>query len=158
MRDKQYLFPDTKYSDWFPLPEDRNTVINEIVENKRFQIRTDKKIDSTNNIRWLLKLGGFSWFTFTTESISAPKCNGGYNSFTEYEGFFHRAGVLTFLKTSTQLQVWFDDVLEVTWVFKDNSGTQKCFMRRTLKGLKFKANQANLADKVSTHYRYEIGK
>ena len=149
-------FPDTRYSEWQALPEDRNTMINEIVENKRFQIRTDKKIDSTNDIRWML--GGSGWFTFTTGSIGAAKCNGGYNSFTEYEGFFHRAGVLTFLKTSTQLQVWFDDVLEVTWVYVDNSETIKCNMRRPLTGLKFKANQEHLADKVSTHYRYEVGK
>ena len=157
MSDIQYLFPDTKYSEWFPLPEDRDTLIGGILENKRFQIRTDKKIDSTNNIRWLLKLGGLTWFTFERERINAENCKNGYRSFTGDEGFFERAGNLTFLKTTTQLQVWFDDVLEVTWVYVNKDSDKKCAMRNKLNGLKFRANLGDKADKVSTHYRYEIG-
>ena len=70
-------------------------------------------------------------------------------------GFFLRAGVFTFLKTSTQLQVWFDDVLEFTWVYEDNDETSKCFMRRTMTGLTFKG--AVREDKVSTYYKYQTG-
>ena len=146
-------FPDTQYSKWYLLPEDRDTLIEEIVENKRFQVRTDKKIDTTNDIRWLL--GGNVWLTFSAGLINAAKCNGGYHSFTGNEGFFQKPGVLTFLKTSTQLQVWFDDILEVTWVYQDNSDTSLCAMRILIRGLKFRAPRAE--DTVSSHYRYETG-
>ena len=97
------------------------------------------------------------WLTFSTGSINAAKCNGGYQSFTGNEGFFQKPGVLTFLKTSTQLKVWFDDILEVTWVYQDNSDTLTCAMRKSMKGLKFRGNAARLPDMVSSHYRYETG-
>ena len=84
-----------------------------------------------------------------------PKCNGGY-TLKGTEGFLQRAGVLTFLKTTTQLQVWFDDVLEVTWVYEDSSD-YKCAMKNQMTGLRFKANADHMVDKVSTHYRYELG-
>ena len=72
-------------------------------------------------------------------------------------GFFLRPGVLTFLKTSTQLQIWFNDVLEVTWIYADN-GDQICVMRNAMVGLKFMAvYQGTHKDKVSKEYRYEIG-
>ena len=152
------LFSGTQYSDWIPLPADRNTVVNEIVEGKKFQTRTDKKMDGNNDIRWIIQ--GASWLTFTTGSINAAKCNGGY-AFTDTDrasiGFFLRAGVFTFLKTSTQLQIWFDDILEVTWVYEDSDANTKCYMRRTMKGLKFMTNSENYIDDVSTHYRYETG-
>ena len=69
------------------------------------------------------------------------------------KGFLLRSGVMTFLKTSTQLQIWFDDVLEVTWVYEDKDAP--CRMRGLMTGLSFRAN--NVEYKVSTHYRYEIG-
>ena len=100
---------------------------------------------------------GVGWFTFSTRQILAANCKSGY-SFTATEkqskGFFLRAGVLTFLKTSTQLQVWFDDVLEVTWVYEDNDADKTCYMRRPMTGLKFK-NMRNEEDTVSIKYRYE---
>ena len=127
------------------------------MEGKKFQIKTDKKIDVSNDIRWIIQ--GASWLTFTTGSINAAKCNGGY-AFTDTDrasmGFFLRAGIFTFLKTSTQLQIWFDDVLEVTWVYEDNDASNRCYMRGTMTGLKFMANSDNYIDDVSTHYRYEI--
>ena len=138
---------------WLPVPDDRSTWVTEIVEGKRFQIKTDKKIDQNNDIKWTIKVGRTDqWFGFTTEYIRSKSCNGGYQSFNGKEGFFHRAGILTFLKTSTQLQVWFDDVLEVSWVYQNS----RCAMRHKLKGLQFKSND-NEKDTVSTHYRYEPG-
>ena len=69
------------------------------------------------------------------------------------EGFLQRAGVLTFLKSTTQLQVWFDDVLEVTWVYVGDT----CDMRNEMAGLRFHGQVSQNNDKVSTHYRYQIG-
>ena len=66
-----------------------------------------------------------------------------------------RAGVLTFLKTSTQLQIWFDDVLEFTWVYEDNDADNTCVMRKPMTGLKFRG--PSILDTVSTHYRYQGG-
>ena len=94
---------------------DKNTQVTEIVEGKKFQIKIGDKIQSSpdKDIRWTLNLNGLGWFTFTTGTIGAPKCNVGYK-LKGTEGFLQKAGVLTFLKTTTQLQVWFDDTLEVT--------------------------------------------
>ena len=113
---------------------------------------TDKKINSGNDIRWSLK--GPGWFTFLAASINAAQCNSG-KKLQGTEGFLQQPGTLTFLKSTTQLQVWFDDVLEVTWVYEDNAGGS-CFMRRQMTGLKFQTPQPKY-DKVSTHYRYELG-
>ena len=127
------------------------------MEGKKFQIRTDKKIDASNDIRWTLE--GASWFTFTTGSLHAYKCGGAGKSFSDADratkGFFLGAGDLTFLKTSTQLQIWFDDVLEVTWVYEDID-VVPCGMRKTMTGLQFKST--HIEDKVSIYCRYEIGK
>ena len=142
----------TQYSEWIPVPENKNTYVYELVEGKKFQMQTDKEIDAVSNIRWMMK--GPGWFTFITGSIAAYKCS---YTLQGTEGFLKRAGVLTFLKTSTQLQVWFDDVLEVTWVYEDNSDGSKCAMRNTMTGLRFHGAQTTMIDKVSTHYRYEIG-
>ena len=138
-----------------PVPVDKSTTIYEIKEGKKFQIRTDKKIDSNNDIRW--NLLGASWFIFATGSLSSRFCTGRVFSATDQAsmGFFQRAGIITVLKTSTQLQIWFDDVLEVTWIYEDRDGDSICYMRSTMTGLKF--TLANREDKVSTHYRYAIG-
>ena len=144
-----------QYSEWLPVPEDKSTYVYEIVEGKRFQIQTDKKIDAGNDIRWNTNImEGVGWFTLTTGTIEASKCNGGYK-LKGTEGFLQRAGVLTFLKTTAQLVIWFDDVLEVTWVYEDDSDGSRCAMRDTMTGLRFFAYVKY--DKVSTHYRYEIG-
>ena len=116
-------------------------------------MQTDKKIDGSNDIRWTIK--GVGWFSFTTVSILAAKCNYGGYKLKGTEGFLQRAGVLTFLKTTSQLEIWFDDVLEVTWVYEDDSDGSRCAMRDTMTGLRFFAYVKY--DKVSTHYRYEIG-
>ena len=73
------------------------------------------------------------------------------------KGFFQRAGVLTVLKSSTQLQIWFDDKLEVTWVFEDIAHAEHCFMRtRVMTGLRF-ITSSKVPDKVTTHFRYGLG-
>ena len=144
----------TEYSEWFPVPADKSTTIYEIEEGKKFQVRTDKKVDSYHDIRWDIK--DASWFTFTIGSISSRRCTGRIFSAADHAsmGFFQRAGILTFLKTNTQLQIWFDDVLEVTWVYEDRDAENICAMRRTMTGLAFRLS--NTEDKVSTHYRYAI--
>ena len=149
----------TKYSEWTQVPEDRTIFIDEIVENQKFQIRTDKKIDKDNDIRWTMKLGGLVWFTFTTAQVNAPKCVGDGKVFSyedrQNKGFFQKAGVLTFLKTNTQLKIWFDGVLEVNWIYEDKVGST-CAMKKPLAGLRFKT-PSNTDDTVSTHYRYSLG-
>ncbi|KAL5247396.1 hypothetical protein ACHWQZ_G019314 [Mnemiopsis leidyi] len=136
------------YSEWIPVPADRSTVISEIVENKKFQIRTATEINNNNDIRWTL--GGVGWFTFTTGHLQAYKCI--FHEFEGGEAFLKRAGDMTFLKTSTQLQIWFDDVLEVTWVFQDSSDGYECSMRKIFNGLRFGISKE---DTVSTHYRFQ---
>ena len=144
-----------QYSDWIPVPEneDRDTWIDEIVEGKKFQIMTDKKIDSNSDIRW--SMNGLGWFTFHTTRINAQNCHGGY-ILKGSEGFTDRAGTMTFLKSTIQLQVWFDDVLEVNWVYEDNKDGTACRMKKPMTGLKFKT-PFNKYDKVSKQYRYQIG-
>ena len=151
------ILPGTKYSEWVPVPEDRTTLVKDIVEGKKFQIRTDKKIDEINEIKWRMK-GVDSNFVIHRGKIYARYCHKGYKSFSGDEGFYHGAGVLTFLKTTTQLQIWFDDVLEVTWVYEDDID-KECRMRNHLAGISFKiAKKGEGAhDTVSTHYRYELG-
>ena len=86
--------------------------------------------------------------------MHAKKCE--YFTLKGTEKFLERAGDLTFLKTSTQLQIWFDDVLEVTWVFEDSDDTIPCAMRTSLTGISFRTPYGRL-DSVSTHYRYQTG-
>ena len=124
------------------------------MEGKKFQIRTDKKIDSSKDIRWSLE--GAGYIKFSMNMIAADQCNGSYR-IKGTEGFLQKAGVLTFLKTTTQLQIWFDDVLEVTWVYEDNSDGGRCAMRNKIAGLMFKT-PSNNEDTVSTDYRYGLGK
>ena len=144
------------------MPADKDTLISDIVENKKFQIRTDKKIDKNNDIRWAMVGLKIDFFKLTTKHPHAAYCGGTGKDFSETDqankGFFQRPGVLTFLKTSTQLQIWFDDVLEVTWIYADN-GDQTCVMRDAMVGLKFQTTYSGTKhkDKVSTEYRYEIG-
>ena len=122
-------------------------------EGRKFQVRTDKKIDGRNDIGWFL-LPHVDMFTFTTTSINAKNCRKDFSDDDRAtKGFFQRAGVLTFLKTSTQLRIWFDDVLEVTWVYE----TGDCNMRKTMTGLRFVSGESTRKDDVSTHFRYEIG-
>ena len=149
----------TEYSDWIPVPSDKYTYVTQIKENKKFQIRTDKKIDENNYAS--LQMEMVDSFTFNTASINNAYNNCKSKDFTNDDratkGFFQRAGVLTFLKTSTQLQIWFDDVLEVTWVFEDIAHAQyPCLMKRTMTGLRFISGSHD-PDKVSTHYRYGLG-
>ena len=150
-----HCFLETQYSEWIPVPEDKSTYVYELVEGKKFQMQTDKKITNGNDIRWT-GAGGVGWITFDTTAIGVSKCNGGYK-LKGTEGFLKRAGVLTFLKTTTQLEIWFDDVLEVTWVYEDNSDGGMCAMRNKLTGLRFHGSSSSNKDKVSTHYRYELG-
>ena len=143
---------EIQYSEWIPLRSVENREsISDIVENKRFQIRTDKKIDSTNHIRWTM--GGVGWFTFEpNDKTHAKDCHEGKEVFSDTDPYFHEAGDITFLKTSDRLKIWFNDVLVVTWMY-----SSPCYMTRKLTGLKFKGGTNTRYDKVTTHYRFETG-
>ena len=146
------IFSGTKYSEWQQVPEDRSTSVKEIVNGRKFQIRTDKKIDASNDIRWtLVELGGFK---ITSESISANRCKN--KVFTGTEKFLKQGGDMTFLITTSPLQLWFNDVLEVDWIYEDSSDTDICILRREFEGLKFETPNTK-EDKVTTKYRYEPG-
>ena len=130
------------------------------MENRKFQIKTSGRIGDGDVIRWTLDFGGlpYNWFSFTGSSINCGQCNDGRLFIAQDKtsmGFFQRAGDLTFLKTNTQLQVWFDDVLELTWVYEDKGEDKKCMMRTKMAGIKFES--PSNPDTVSTHYRYQIG-
>ena len=148
----------TEYSDWIPVPANKYAYVAQIVQGKKFQLRTDKKIDENNDIGWHLK--SVDQLTLNTASLYNQYCIS--KVFTDDDraskGFFQRAGVLTVLKTSTQLQIWFDDVLEVTWVFEDIAHSEyPCFLRtRIMTGLRFISGNG-INDKVTTHYRYGLG-
>ena len=143
------------------VPEDKDTLISQIVENKKFQIKTYRKIEKNIDIRWALVGLKIEYFKFTSKLLHAAYCGGTGKEFSDTDqanmGFFLRPGVLTFLKTSTELKIWFDDVLEVTWIYADN-GDHICVMRDAMVGLKFMAvYQGTHKDKVTKEYRYEIG-
>ena len=112
-------------------------------------MQTDKKIDQSNDIRWTLG-AEIGYFIFTLDYIRTRGCDD--YKFKRTEGFRQRAGVLTFLKTTTQLQIWFDDVLEVTWVYVGDT----CSMKKLMAGLRFHGHLSSNYDKVSAHYRYEV--
>ena len=145
------IISEAHYSKWFQVPSDRNTIIREIAEGKKFQIRANKKIDASNDISWTLV--GIGGFTLTTKSISVNGCIKYQLQGTE--PFLQKAGEFLFLKSSTKLQIWFDNVLEVTWTFQ-NAHNNICDMRKTLDGLIFQNPNGN-QDKVSSHYKYQIG-
>ena len=120
-------------------------------------MRTNHKIDTENDIRW--GLAGAGWFIFSTEYLAGERCVGDGSRFTESDretkGFFLKPGVLTFLKTTTEMKIWFDDVLEVTWVFANKHG-QTCKFKNPMTGLKFLSAQ-KVEDTISIEYRYETG-
>ena len=138
------------YSEWIDVPDfDSSQDIPEITDGVKFQIRTDAALSSGNRIR--LKLIGSSYFlTFDNVFVNAQYC--GY-SLTGNEGFISKGGVLTFLKSTTQLLMWFDDLLEVNWAYEDKSDTQICRMRSRMTALKFHINKV---DTASVQYRYEL--
>ncbi|KAL5248156.1 hypothetical protein ACHWQZ_G017364 [Mnemiopsis leidyi] len=102
-------------------------------------------------------MNGPGWFTFEpTSMVNAFKCDGGTVAVIGNEPFFTQAngGDYTFLKTTTCLKIWFNDVLEVTWEYIDKD--QPCAMRKQMTGLQFRT--PGKFDKVTTHYRYEKDK
>ena len=138
------------YSEWIDVPDfDSSQDIPEITDGVKFQIRTDAALSSGNMIRLML-IGSSYFLTFDNVFVNAQYC--GY-SLTGNEGFISKGGVLTFLKSTTQLEVWFDDVLEVTWVYEDKSATEECQMRGTMTALKFHGSST---DTASVQYRYEL--
>lgn len=141
---------DTQYSEWFQVPDDKSTVIDDIMENKRFQIKTHRGIGAGSDIRWTMI--GIGWFTFLKPTINGPGCGGSGELLRDTEPFFLKAGVLTFLKTSTHLKIWFDGAFVATWVYPDS-----CSMKKPFSGLQFWANGGNKEDTVTESYRYQTG-
>ena len=127
------------------------------MDGKKFQVRTNHKIDAKNVISWVF--AGANWFLLNTQNLLGDRCIGDGSQFTESDretkGFFLRPGVLTFLKTTSEMKIWFDDVLEVTWVFANKNG-KACRLKNPMTGLKFlSAKKEN--DTISIEYRYETG-
>ena len=145
-----YFLHISEYSEWIDVParnSTADTAITEITEGLKFQIRTSAALTSTNVIRCLLT-GSSDFFTIDGSTIKARFC--GY-SLAGNEGFLSTGGILTFLKSTTQLLVWFDDVLEVTWAYEDKSASQICQMRSPMTALSF---HLLYDDTASVQYRY----
>ena len=99
-------------------------------------------------------MNGVGMFELTKDFINSDRCKDGYD-FTgsgNKKTFHKEAGDLAFLKSTTQLQIWFNDVLEVTWIYENTSDTETCAMGNVMTGLKFQTT-----DDVSTHYQFELG-
>ena len=149
---KNNITSGTRYTVWFPVPDtgNRDTYVSLIVDDRRFQIRIAKKIDSNTEIRLMIDDVGI--FELTKDFINADNCKDGYSFAGDKKKFHKEAGDLTFLKSTTQLQIWFNDVLEVTWIYENTSDTETCAMGNVMTGLKFQTT-----DEVSTHYQFELG-
>ena len=138
------------YTEWKDVPTERGVNLYGPIgiEGKKFQIKTDAKIESGNDIRFSLD-GNF--VTFVASHINVRLCGGHY--FEATAGFLSRGGILTFLKTQTTLKIWFDEVLEVDWDF---SADDDCVMRSQANGIQFHLSVH--MDTASKQYRFSTGK
>ena len=89
--------------------------------------------------------------TFVAGSINVKFC--GPFSFAPEAGFRSRGGIFTFLKTQTNLKIWFDDVLEADWDFL--SPRAECTMKNKALGIQF--HLSNHKDTASRQYRFSKG-
>jgi len=156
------------YSDWVELPlDDPDQYVTELVEDLKFQIKTDAAITITNNMKMVWK--GPGWINFIAAQISAHQCV----SFTLSEDIGFRTdtngGILTFLKTNTHLKIWYDSDadgegsddddlldLEVDWKFEAKP-ENACSMTRSLTGIKFRANSGVFPNTpAAVAYRYSL--
>ena len=137
------------YSEWFPVPA-RNVYMWEIKDDIKFQLRTDKRVTIRNILSAYFR--GASWFVFGGGGrLQAHGCESAKGVISPNAGFYLRVGDLTFLKTTTQLQIWFDDVLEATWIY-ENRGSSHCSMKRKASAMRLDSNH------IATHYRYQLSK
>ena len=136
------------YTVWMDVPTKKGVTLYGPIEGKKFQIKTDAKIESGNDIRFSLD-GNF--VTFEASKINVRYC--GAHNFEMTEGFLLRGGILTFLKTQTILKIWFDDKLEVDWDF---SSVDNCVMRNKATRIQF--HLQNYMDTASKQYRFSTGK
>ena len=138
------------YTEWKDVPTEKGVNLNGPIgiEGKKFQIKTDAKIEPGHDIRFFL---GYAFFTFDASQINVKKC--GPYKFETTAGFLSRGGILTFLKTQTTLKIWFDEVLEVDWDF---SGVTECWMKDKATRIQF--HLSNVMDKASKQYRFSTGK
>ena len=99
------------YSSWYQVKQNRKDrqYIDQIVDGKYFQIKTDKKINNGNDIRWTMK--GAGWFTFTNTAVNGYKCE--QYILKNDEKFLKESGTMTFLKTTTEMKIWFEGNLEL---------------------------------------------
>ena len=143
-----------EYTDWQDVPEDRDIPILGPIEGQKFQIRTDAAIASGNDIRFFLKVENFgsAFVTFVADNINVKNC--GPFSFAETAGFRSRGGIFTFLKTQTNLKIWFDDVLEADWDFL--SVRAECTMKNKALGIQF--HLSKYKDTASRQYRFSEGR
>ena len=149
-----------KYSDWFPVPSDRSNFVTGPQNGHKFQIKTNKAFNGEDAIKLTMKGAGESaeeiWFYFGKPHIDAKYCKH-FQSYTGGKDFLERGGTFTFLKTSSEMKIWFDDELEVTWVYEDLSG-QTCGLRNEVTEIKFAFEGASGVEYgISVEYRYAIG-
>ena len=138
------------YTEWKDVATKKGvTLYGPMAEGKKFQIKTDAKIESGHDIRFFMN-GNTNYFTVEASEINVRMC--GSYPIEETAGFRSRGGILTFLKTQTTLKIWFDDVLEVDWDFSANDD---CVMRSNTTKIQF--HLKGLMDKASKQYRFSTG-
>ena len=137
-----------RYASLKDVPTERGVDLYGPIEGKKFQIKTDAKIESGHDIRFYLDR---NFVTFEASKITVRRCGPYY--FETTAGFLSRGGILTFLKTQTILKIWFDDVLELDWDF---SVVVDCVMRSNATKITF--HLLNVMDTASKQYRFSTGK
>ena len=146
-----------EYSAWVHVPTDKSNFVTGPQNGHKFQIRTNKAFYGEDAIRLTMKGPGESaeeiWFYFGKARIDAKYCKQ-YQSYTGTEGFLEQAGTFTFLITSSEMKIWFDDELEVTWVYENWPG-KTCGLKNEVAEIKFE--EPSGVDGVSGVYRYAIG-
>lgn len=123
------------------------------IEGKKFQIKTDAAIKTGNDIRlfFILETYGHAFCTFVADNINIKFCDA--YKFVGAAGFRSRGGILTFLKTQTNLKIWFDDKLEADWNFL--SPRPECTMQNKALGIEFHLSVK--MDTASRQYRFSTG-
>ena len=95
------------YSEWTNTEKNYAdlTFIQEIVDDKYFQIKIKRSIDNDHGIRLYMD-GDPWWFTLTSTKIDGYMCKG--YDLDQKVKFLKKKGVITFLKTTTEMKIWFE--------------------------------------------------
>ena len=122
------------------------------MENRKLEIRTDAGVTTSNviQIEYLSHYGDSGEFKMRFDNDEFD-INLWYNcvdepSFGDSEGF-NRGGIWTFMKNSTHLSCWFDDVLQFQYEYVDITDGI-CATRKLAYGIKFSGS-----DTASVQFR-----